>query len=187
MNRLYGNMVYLSGAIDRTTDNQARDWRLEITPFLNSLGIIVLDPCHKALLTPIENEREIFIKLAQEEKWANFKHFGKDVRRIDLRMVDKSDFIIVKIDMDIYQAGTIEEITWANIQRKPVLVWCPKGIKELAGWFKLMFPLDLIFDDLDDLKNYISDTNDAPDEFINDLGRWRFLDYRKLYEQIQTS
>lgn len=171
-----------SGAIDRVNDSEAKNWRLEIAPFLNSLGIIVLDPCHKSLLTPIEDERKVFTKLTQEKKWDEFKEFGKEIRRVDLRMVDKSDFIIAKIDMNVYQAGTIEEITWANMQRKPVLVWCPQGLQELAGWFKLMFPLSLIFDNLDDLKIYLNNINHAPE--IDDLNRWRFFDYAELYNQI---
>jgi hypothetical protein len=121
--------------------------------------------------------------LTQEKKWAEFKEFGKEIRRIDLRMVDKSDFIIAKIDMDVVMAGTIEEITWANMQRKPVLLWCPQGIQKLAGWFKLMFPMDFIFQGIESLKHYITLIDSHP--VISDLGRWRFFDYRKLYQQIQ--
>jgi nucleoside 2-deoxyribosyltransferase len=184
INRLWGNSCYLSGVIDRVTDKEAKDWRLGITPFLNELGIIVLDPCHKALQTPIEDERKIFTKLSQEKKWGEFKEFGREVRRIDLRMVDKCDFVIAKIDMMVYNCGTIEEITWANMQRKPVILWCPEGIQKLAGWFKLMLPMDLLFGDLDDVKIYLNNMNSAPDSLIDDLGRWRFFDYRKLYGQI---
>jgi nucleoside 2-deoxyribosyltransferase len=182
--RLWGNMVYLSGVIDRVSDKDAKNWRIEITKFLNTLGIIVLDPCHKQLLTPIENEREIFTRLTQEKKWAEFREFGKEIRRVDLRMVDKADFIIAKIDMGVYNCGTIEEITWANMQRKPVILWCPSGIQDLAGWFKLMLPMDLLFEKLGDVKDYIIDIGSAPIDKIDDLGRWRFFDYSELYGQI---
>jgi hypothetical protein len=84
--------------------------------------------------------------------------------------------------MDVYQTGTIEEITWANMQRKPVLLWCPQGLQELAGWFKLMLPLAHIFDNLDELKDYLKHINS--DNEINDFGRWRFFNYKELYHQI---
>lgn len=184
MNRLWGNMCYLAGVIDRVSTEDASTWRNEITPFLNSLGVIVFDPCNKKLhkMHDIPNEQIVFKKLKQEKKYQEFKDFGEPIRLIDLRMVDKSDFIIAKIDMNVFNCGTIEEIVLANRQKKPVLLWCPQGLQELAGWFKLMLPLSLIFERLDDLKTYLNNINSA--EKIDDLNRWRFFDYPELYNQI---
>lgn len=183
-NRLWGNKVYLAGVIDRVSNKEAITWRKELTPFLNSLGIIVLDPCDKKMYPgyEIEDEQSTFIRLKKEEKYQEFRDFGKPIRLIDLRMVDKADFIIAKIDMDVFNCGTIEEITTANRSKKPILIWCPQGIKELAGWFKLMMPLQTMFDNLTHLKKYIISIDQ--DQHIDDLGRWRFFDYRQLYQQI---
>lgn len=184
INRLWGNFCYLSGVIDRVSDKEAKDWRLKITPLLNRMGVVVLDPCHKCLYPghEIHDEQFMFKSLKEEEKHQEFKDFGEPIRWIDLRMVDKSDFIIAKIDMNVFSCGTIEEIVLANRQKKPVLLWCPSGLKEIAGWFKLMLPLVNIFENLGCLFGYLSYINESP--IIDDLGRWRFFDYKKLMNQI---
>ena len=107
----------------------------------------------------------------------------RDIRSIDLRMIDISDFDIVRLDMEIPACGSIEEITLANKQKKPVLIWCPQGKKKLYRWIYGMLPIEHIFGDLDCLFNYLNYINSA--ETIDDLGRWRFFDYEKLYKQIE--
>jgi len=161
MNRLWGNLVYLGGAIDRVTTEESNGWREKITPSLNKLGLIVLNPCDKQLYPghEIDNEQYMFKSLKQEGKYQEFKKFGEPIRAIDLRMVDKSDIILSKIDMKIFNCGTIEEIVLANRQKKPVLLWCPGGLQEIAGWFKLMLPLEHIFGDLDSLFLYLNNIN----------------------------
>ena len=45
-NRLNNQRVYLAGAMDRVAD-RGMGWRDSITPFLESLGIVVFNPISK--------------------------------------------------------------------------------------------------------------------------------------------
>lgn len=183
MNRLWGNRAYLISQIDYAIDFGVT-WRDNITPILNKLGIIVLNPCKKP--TQIGNEvgddQVLLRNLQQEEKYKELSDKMREIRSIDLRMIDISDFVIARLDMKIPACGSIEEITLANKQKKPVLLWCPQGKQKLYRWIYGMIPESHIFGDLDCLFEYLNYINS--DEEINDLGRWRFFDYKKLYGQI---
>ena len=49
MNRIKNQRCYLAGAMDRVVD-RGKGWRQEITPFLESLGIVVFNPYTLLLL-----------------------------------------------------------------------------------------------------------------------------------------
>ena len=51
MNRLCGTRTYLAGAMDRVKDGGI-GWRNDITPFLEDMGVVVLDPCKKEWDSP---------------------------------------------------------------------------------------------------------------------------------------
>ena len=46
----------------------------------------------------------------------------KQIRPVDLRMVDICDFLIVNLDLEVHATGTYEELYWANRCIKPILV-----------------------------------------------------------------
>ena len=67
MNRLANTRVYLAGAMDRVSD-RGNGWRDNITPFLESLGIVVFNPIKKP--TAIGQEDEATHKLKVSLKFA---------------------------------------------------------------------------------------------------------------------
>ncbi len=133
-NRLWGSRAYLISQIDHAKDYGV-EWREEITPFLNSLGIIVLNPCKKPTQNgnEISDDQVILKKLQEEEQYVYLSERMREIRSIDLRMIDISDFVIARLDMEIPACGSIEEITLANKQKKPVLLWCPQGKNKLLS------------------------------------------------------
>jgi len=53
----------------------------------------------------------------------------KQIRPVDLRMVDICDFLVVNLDLQVHACGTYEELFWANRMKKPVLIRIEQGIE----------------------------------------------------------
>ena len=70
MNRLNNQRVYLAGAMDRVAD-RGNGWRDNITPFLESFGVIVFNPIKKPITIAQEDEttHKLKIQLKLEHKY----------------------------------------------------------------------------------------------------------------------
>ena len=105
----------------------------------------------------------------------------KDIVRVDLSMVDKSDFVIVFLDMDVYTCGSYVEIAHAAMERKPILVVCKQGKNKIPGFlWGLCGGHSTFFSDWKQLKDYIVRVAIA-DDFDDLNGRWKFFNYDKVY------
>lgn len=174
MNRLYLNRVYLAGAMDRVPDGGVQ-WRQQITPWLVSRGVVVLDPTDKPCEIGVENaETRKFRHEAKVKGDLGPLLADKEVRAVDLRMVDISDFLIVNIDINSHPCGTYEEIFWANREKKPVLIRCEQGKYLCPDWLMWTFPECMIFGTWDDLKIYIDHVAFGKD--VDRMKRWMFFD-----------
>lgn len=180
MNRLKGSQCYLSGAIENCSD-AGTSWRKDITPFLKSLGIGVFDPTDKPLKGANESpqERQIIDSLIESGNYEGASKLMRRISNVDLRGVDKSDFIIVYMDNQINSAGTPHEITLSTQQKKPIIVMCPQGKKDVMSWWFGRIPHQLFFESWDEVKSYINHVNE--DDVVDDLGRWIFIDYDKVF------
>lgn len=93
-------LVYLAGPIDAASDG-GKGWRIEWREKLLSLGLKseqILSPTQKPLrgtVFELDNESEIMKKLRSEQDWPRLVHTVGQIAHIDLRMVDKSDLILV--------------------------------------------------------------------------------------------
>lgn len=178
MNRLKDHNVYLIGSIDHAPDGGIK-WRKEITPFLHSLGVRVFNPCNK----PIgENEGPDYSKeiqqLKEEGKYDLVVEKMKDTVGSDLHQLDLSSFIICYLDMDIHTCGTYCEITYAALEKKPILIMCKQGVAAIPNFvWGMGLRHELFFDNWEDLKKYLSHIH--TDEKIETLKRWRFINYDK--------
>ena len=107
MNRLKGMRTYLAGAMDRVPDGGA-GWRDKITPLLERMGVIVLNPCDKPSEIGKEdkNTRGHIERLKVEGKFQQIRDEYGVIRTLDLRCVDISDFLIVSVDTDVHACGT---------------------------------------------------------------------------------
>lgn len=175
LNRLKNKPVYLVGCMDLVKDGGV-GWRNDLTPWLENRNIIVWNPTDK----PIENRgledaavREEINKMKNNGEYGEIRKKYKDIRNIDLRMVDESKFIIANISIKNHACGTYEELFWANRCKKPVLVHIEEGKKNCPNWLLFTLPHELIFDNWDDLKEYVRHIDE--DEIIDDLRRWVFF------------
>ena len=101
MERLKGLRAYLAGPIDNAKDDGV-GWRIEMTKFLEPLGITVFDPCKKPLAyakyKEVEEEKKKMMQLKETGRYFELTERMKDIVHVDLRMVDVSDFLIIYLD-----------------------------------------------------------------------------------------
>ena len=174
MNRLNNQRVYLAGAMDRVAD-RGTGWRDSITPFLESLGIVVFNPISKPTDIGLEdhNTHQIKIKLKQTEKYDELASMMKTIRSVDLRLVDISDFMIVNLNLDHYACGTWEELFLCNRSKKPILIYIEQGISNIPDWLFGTIPHQWFFSKWSDLQNYLLHIN--TDKHIDLYNRWKFF------------
>ena len=174
MTRLTNQRVYLAGAMDRVAD-RGNGWRDNITPFLESLGVVVFNPIKKPSVLGAEDEATHKLKmvLKSEEKYDDLSHLMKSIRSIDLRLVDISDFLIVNLDLDVHPCGTYEEIFWANRQKKPIIIHMVQGKQKAPDWLFGTIPHDMIFSSWNEVKEYINNIHTSKE--IKSYNRWYFF------------
>tara|TARA_Y100001937_G_C7094242_1_gene319328 strand:- start:429 stop:959 length:531 start_codon:yes stop_codon:yes gene_type:complete len=174
MNRLKNQRCYLAGAMDRVKD-RGKGWRQEITPFLQSLGIVVFNPITKPTEVGLEDHDTHLIKtkLKKNKRYEELSSMMKVIRSVDLRLVDISDFLIVNLDLDIHPCGTYEEIFWANRQKKPIIIHMVQGKEHTPDWLFGTVPHQMIFSDWHDIYGYLEHINSS--ENINTYNRWYFF------------
>jgi len=173
-NRLKNQRVYLAGAMDRVAD-RGTGWRDNISPFLEKLGIVVFNPIKKPSSVGVEDEttHKYKKKLKQEKNYEDLSVLMKQIRSVDLRLVDISDFLIVNLDLDIHPCGTYEEIFWANRQKKPIIIHMAQGKQNAPDWLFGTIPHNMIFSSWEEIKEYLNEINSWCD--IKSYNRWYFF------------
>ncbi len=151
---LKGMRCYLCGAIGFVEGKD--EWRDYFSNWLKKRGVVVLNPLVKPVPGFDENmeNKERRTQLKKDEKWSIIRREMREIRHIDLRMVDISDFIIVHVDIETYTVGTWEEVTLANRQKKPVLVVVKQRKQNCPDWVFGM--VETIFSDWGELARYLN-------------------------------
>lgn len=173
-NRLNNQRVYLAGAMDRVLD-RGSGWRDDITPFLQSLGVIVFNPIKKPTIVGQEDAQthRYKIQLKAQKKYEELSDLMKVIRSVDLRLVDISDFLVVNLDLDTHPCGTYEELFLANRSKKPVIVHIEQGKDKTPDWLFGTIPHQMIFSTWLEVKNYLQHIHNHTE--IEHRNRWRFF------------
>lgn len=176
MNRLAFNRGYLCGAMDRVADGGIQ-WREFLKSQLIDLKILWLDPTDKPIGIGAEDleNRQFRHHCKQTGDWDTVQVEMKLIRRVDLRMVDICDFMVVNIDLDIHACGTYEELFWGNRCKKPCLVRVAQGKQEAPDWLFGTLPYQLIFSTWDEVIAYLHHV--AHDTHVDHLKRWMFFNF----------
>lgn len=156
-NRLFGATAYLAGPIDFASDDGV-SFRQAIRANLDTLGIRFLDPTCKPIKDygEVGQEKRHHQELRLAEKYEELTTFAKRIRRVDLRLIDKCDFVIAYVDTDIHMCGTYDEIFTAEDQQKPVLLLFKNGKRSAPLWLFGAFNYKTeMFDHLDDLVKHL--------------------------------
>lgn len=129
--------TYLAGAIEADKKEGGCGWRDNITPALDKAGIYVQDPCKtEPLVTGMDvmEAQEKFNGWIQSGNYNKFDEKFEKVVQKDIRMVHRSDFLIVHLFPDIPTTGTIHEMAEAWRLHKPIyLIWSTAKTK-LSKW-----------------------------------------------------
>jgi len=176
MNRLALNRGYLCGAMDRVLDGGV-GWRQHLIQSLKDLKILWLDPTRKPIDIGVEDleNRALRHKAKRAGDFECVRGQMKQIRPVDLRMVDICDFLVVNLDMQVHACGTYEELFWANRMKKPVLIRIEQGIEHTPDWLFGTFPFEMIFSTWDQVTTYLRHI--AHDPVIDRLNRWYFFNW----------
>lgn len=129
--------TYLAGAIEADKEAGGQKWRDSITPALDEAGIYVQDPCKtEPLVTGMDvmEAQEKFNGWIQSGNYAKFAKFFEKVVKKDIRMVNRSDFLIVHLFLDIPTTGTIHEIALAWQLKKPIYCIWKDAKSKIPKW-----------------------------------------------------
>lgn len=177
MNRLRKCRGYLCGPMDKVPDGGVV-WRRRIQEDLQNIGIHWLDPCNKPCKMGVEDEASRELRHAKKAQgdWEWLANEMYPIRRIDIRMVDISDFLVVFLDLANSGFGTIAELTRANEQQKPIIVMQEGGKQNTPDWLFGMISPSMIFGNWGDLYEYLTCINECA--FIKHEQRWLFFSWQ---------
>tara|TARA_R100000005_G_C4990619_1_gene198067 strand:+ start:1741 stop:2286 length:546 start_codon:yes stop_codon:yes gene_type:complete len=177
MQRLKGLRCYLAGPIDHADDDGV-GWRKKAGLWLKQKGVHVMDPCDKptsnSTYKEIGEEKIRMMDLKDNGEWDELTRYMKEIVHVDLRMLDRSDFVIVYIDMEAKPFGTIWELQTALHQKKPVMVVVEGGKSKVSNWLFGVMNHNWIFGNFPDMYRYLNGIHHATNEA--DLTRWVFFD-----------
>lgn len=171
MNNLKDMLCYSVGPIDRV-EGAGKEWRLELDTWLPQLGVKHLNPHNKPFKGPSESDedRQKVNELKKIKAFERIKQIYGNIRKVDLRCVDLSSFLIARIDVDVHMCGTYEEITTANRQKKPILCHVVQGVEHTPSWLIYQLPEWSFFDSMDEIKRYLNGVNTADHYWLDE--RW---------------
>jgi len=153
--------TYLIGAIEADKKEGGAKWRDAITPALDKVGIYVQDPVKTE---PLVTDMTVIEAQDKFNKWiisGNYDKFAENFKKVvkkDIRMVHRSDFVIVHLFEDIPTTGGIHEMAEAwRLKKKIYLIW--REAKNKIPKWALFLTTDSggqVFDNPKQLTDFIS-------------------------------
>lgn len=174
--RLKNKTVYLIGAIDRCPDLGV-GWRVDFqNELVKKYNANVYNPMEKPIDIGIESKEYRNRRKLWKEKgeYSQLTEEMQLIRHVDLRMIDKADYVIAFINTDIHMCGSYEEITIANHQKKPILILCHQGKSGIPDWLFGMLPHQWFFSSKEDLFDYLDHVH--KNEVVDYNRRWLFFE-----------
>ena len=188
-------LLYLCGPIDFDPTG-GTGWRVEWTEGLIDIGFKrkqILSPTKKPLSGTsfdLDNEAELIRACRDKEDYDGLEEVMGAIMHIDLRLVDKSDLILVRFPLDkngnrVFTFGTIHEIVVARQQHKPVLVVWDGGKKTASGWLMKLVGHRNVFGTFEEVKEHLKCV--ANGEAAFNAKDWLLLDFDKNYKQRKAN
>lgn len=153
--------TYLAGAIEADKSDGGQKWRDAITPALDSSGIYVQDPCKTE---PLVTGMDVIEAQGKFNSWIQTGHYDKFAEKFekivekDIRMVHRSDFLIVHLFPDIPTTGTIHEMAEGWRLKKPIYLIWKEAKSKLPKWALYLVTSSggKVFDNGKQLTDYIT-------------------------------
>lgn len=165
---IIGPMQYASG----------RSIRAFFTEELTKMNITVLDHYNKPFLSNSIKESEGEELHRQFRQWMDVGEYDKlaaykDIRRNDLAIVEKSDFIIFHFIPGVVTVGSWEEFFLANSIKRPIFFITDGGKHLTPFWVMWTIPHNYIYNSKEEVLDVIQKINSGEKEI--DSARWRLL------------
>jgi nucleoside 2-deoxyribosyltransferase len=172
MGKLAKTKGYLVGPMEFGSDNKT--WRLDIQEKLSELNITFFDPYAHPFIADLEEGNQVSLKQQRAQGDLNdLEQKMKEIRRHDLAMVDKSDFIICVIKPDTPTWGTLDELVHAEGMNKPIFMHIVGGIRQCPLWLFSLVPLKHMYESMDDIVETLKKIDGG--EIGTDSKRWKLL------------
>lgn len=172
-NVLFRTKVYTIGAMEYADGS---DWRETVENTLELCGITVFNPYKKPFINDCDESSDVRVRMRiamKEGRYDEVAEWARSIRRFDLNLVDRSDFIIAYIIPSTASWGTAEELSTAVAARKPIFVVIEGGKKNTPLWLMGQLKHKYIYDSIDDVLDMVLKIDRG--DVIIDSPTWRLL------------
>jgi len=163
---MVGTMEYADGSA----------WRERVEAALAPRGITLFSPYKKPFLNESDESPTIREEMRAKMDAGRFDEvaeWAKSIRKFDLNLVDRSDFIIAHIIPTTASWGTAEELSAAVASRKPIFVAVDGGKKKTPLWLMGELKHKFIYDSIDEVIEKLIQIDDG--NITLDNPSWRLL------------
>lgn len=172
-NILYRTSTYLVGHMQYAN---GQDWREYVEEELEPLGVRIFNPYKKPFVKDVDEGDEIRAKIANDMEEGHYNDVAKrmrDIRKYDLNLVDRSDFIIAHLLPEVASWGSAEELVTAVRMKKPIFISMEGGKPKTPLWVMGMIPHKYIYNSIEDVIKMVKKIDSDAKEIDSD--RWRLL------------
>jgi hypothetical protein len=161
MSELDGIKVFLSGAMDRC-DDDGIEWRQEFRQKAEAAGLNFkyFDPTDKpdGVAPEIGLEKHEIKQALVDGNWEYAAEKSREVRHVDLRMIDSTNLYVVYLDLNVHACGTYNEFFEAEDQQKPqFVIMAPHHEKyDIPLWLVGIVREDEVFAGIDDCVEHLT-------------------------------
>lgn len=172
-NVLFRTKCYTIGAMEYA---QGLDWRELVEKVLQPRNITVFNPYKKPFLNDCDESPDVRHRMKealQREEYEKVTEWARDIRRYDLNLVDRSDFVIAFIIPSTASWGTAEELSTAVAARKPIFTAIQGGVKNCPLWLMGQLKYKYMYNSVEDILKMITMIDDGIQPI--DSPSWRLL------------
>ena len=158
LDNIEGFSCYLAGPIDRTDDDGVQ-WRKRVKQKCEDRKIPIkfFDPTDKpkGLGSEIGEEKIRVQQLLDQKRWPTVE--VKRFKRFDHKMLDKSDLFVINIDPSVHACGSYCELTWAELEKKPMFAIMAEGYTkyQIPAWLVDVFDEEEVFETIDEFVDHL--------------------------------
>lgn len=172
-NVLFRTKVYTIGAMEYADGS---NWRTTVENTLMPRNITVFNPYKKPFINDCDESPDVRVRMRGHMERGEYEivsSWSKSIRRFDLNLVDRSDFIIAYILPSTASWGTAEELATAVAARKPIFVIVEGGKQNTPLWLMGQLKHKYIYNNLDEALTMIKNIDDGIIDI--DSPTWRLL------------
>lgn len=173
MNVLYRTKCYTIGPMEYADGS---NWRATVEQALQPRNITVFNPYKKPFLNDCDESSDVRVRMRaamRDGRYDEVSEWSRSIRRFDLNLVDRSDFIIAYIIPSTASWGTAEELSTAVSSRKPIFTVIEGGIKNTPLWLMGQLKPKYLYDDIDQVLEMLKQIDDG--KYLIDSPAWRLL------------